>query len=146
MKLKTCSFCNKEVPKLWYSNPKCCADFKCRAEYVKVRGKEKTSKYKGGTLSSKGKVSKIRPLSSKMRGKLAEYRSLKDQYLKDNPNCARCGTNQNISLQHLKGRIGDNLTDVNNFMTLCIPCHRFINDNPEYAIKNGFAKSRLSSS
>lgn len=58
MKTKQCSFCNKEVPKLWYANPKCCADYKCRAEYAKVKGKEKTSPVKGNALSSKGRVSK----------------------------------------------------------------------------------------
>lgn len=146
MKMKQCSFCNKEVSKLWYANPKCCADYRCRAEYAKVKGKGKTSPSKGNTLSSKGKVSKIRPLSSKMRVKLAEYRKVRDEYLKENPNCARCGTNQNISLHHLKGRIGDNLTDKNNFMTLCIPCHQWATEFTKDAIEQGFAKSRLSSS
>lgn len=146
MKIKQCSFCNKEVSKLWYANPKCCTDYKCRAEYAKVKGKEKTSPVKGNALSSKKKVSKIRPLSSKMAKKLAEYRIVRDEFLKDNPTCARCGTTNNLSLHHMIDRVGKNLTDKNNFMTLCIPCHRFVTDNSEYAIKNGYSKSRLGNS
>lgn len=96
-----------------------------------------------GSNTNQFKKTRLKPMSDKMAERLKEYRIVRDEYLKQNPNCARCGTNQNISLQHLKGRIGDNLTDVNNFMTLCIPCHRFINDNPEYALDNGYSKSRL---
>ena len=143
MKTKQCSFCNKEVSKLWYANPKCCADFKCRAEYAKVRGKQKTSPVKGNALSSRGKVSKIRPLSSKMEKKLVEYRKLRDRYLKENPNCARCGSTYNLELHHLAGRLGDLLTDVDNFMTLCYKCHRWVTDFTDEAIKQGFARSRL---
>lgn len=144
MKKKTCSFCNKEVDKLWYSNPKCCMDYNCRSKYNEAKGvgKNALSSQRGSNTSQKNK-SRLKPMSDKQAERLKEYRIVRDEYLKQNPNCARCGTNQNISLQHLKGRIGDNLTDVNNFMTLCVPCHRFINDNPKYAIKNGFAKSRL---
>lgn len=143
MKTKQCSFCNKEVSKLWYANPKCCADFKCRSEYAKVRGKQETSPVKGNALSSRGKVSKIRPLSSELRKKLDEYRIVRDEFLKDNPTCARCGTTNNLSLHHLAGREGKLLTDVNNFMTLCIPCHQWVTEFTRDAIDQGFARSRL---
>ncbi len=141
MKLKTCSFCNKEVPKLWYANPKCCTDFKCRAEYAKVKGKEKTSKTKGSTLSSKGKVSKIQPLSDKMRRKLAEYRKVRDQYLKDNPNCEICG-NIPVELHHKKPR-AYYLCDVSVFMSVCRRCHNKIENFDGWARENGHKLDHL---
>lgn len=33
MKLKRCSFCNKEVLKLWYSKPPCCNNWSCKQKY-----------------------------------------------------------------------------------------------------------------
>lgn len=144
MKKKTCSFCNKEVDKLWYSNPKCCMDYSCRKQYneAKGAGKNALSSQKGSNTNQKKKT-RLKPISAKQVERLKEYRIVRDEYLRQNPNCARCGTNQNISLQHLKGRIGDNLTDVNNFMTLCIPCHQWATEFTRDAIEQGFAKSRL---
>lgn len=142
MKTKQCSFCNKEVSKLWYANPKCCAGFKCRAEYAKVRGKEKTSPVKGNALSSKGKVSKIRPMSSKMVKKLAEYRIVRDEFLKVNTTCWNCGGSP-TECHHGAGRVGDLLTDVRYFVALCRGCHQRAEQSPEWAKEKGFSFTRL---
>lgn len=99
---------------------------------------------KGGTKGTNKKKTRLKPISDKQAERLKEYRIVRDEYLKENPTCARCGTTNNLSLHHMIDRVGKNLTDKNNFMTLCIPCHRFVTDESEYAIKNGYSKSRLS--
>lgn len=150
-KLKICSFCG--VPsKLFYSNPKCCTRGSCLMQYKNQKHEKKESKTGDGAGASKsgqsgGKIGnkskRIKPISDKQAKKLKEYREVRDQYLKEHPNCARCGSNKNITLQHLAGRIGKNLTDVNNFMTLCVPCHNWATEFTNDAIEQGFAKSRL---
>lgn len=136
-KLKTCSFCNKQTEKLFYSTPKTCMDFKCRKLYNQLKSK------KGIDTTKEKKVYKISLISSHRAKELKEYRLLRDEYLKNNPFCARCGSKSNLTLQHLAGREGSRLTDVSNFMTLCWPCHRWATDNSKEAIEQGYAKSRL---
>lgn len=46
-KLKTCSFCQKEVHKLWYSKPPCCGDWQCKKKY----NESKTPKQSNDTTS-----------------------------------------------------------------------------------------------
>lgn len=105
-------------------------------------GKEKTSPVKGNTLSSKGKVSKIRPLSSKMAKKLAEYRIVRDEFLKINTTCWNCGSSP-TECHHGAGRVGNLLTDVRYFVALCRGCHREAERSPEWAKENGFSFTRL---
>lgn len=136
MKLKTCSICNKEVPKLWRSNPKTC--------YYCAKGVAKnTSLSEKGSNANQKKKPRLKPMSDKQAERLKEYRIVRDKFLKDNPTCARCGTTNNLSLHHLAGREGKLLTDVNNFMTLCIPCHSWATEFTKDAIEQGFARSRL---
>ena len=144
MKTKQCSICNKEVPKLWRSNPKTC--YYCARGVAKntllpERGSDTNQKKKSRLKPiSKGRIKKC---SDKQAERLKEYRIVRDKYLKENPTCARCGTTNNLSLHHLAGREGKLLTDVNNFMTLCIPCHSWASEFTKDAIEQGFARSRL---
>lgn len=137
MKTKVCSFCNKEVQRLFYSNPKCCPDFACKKAYNQLKSK------KGISSPVKIKQSKINPISNNRAKQLKEYRVKRDKFLKDNPFCARCGSRNNLTLQHLSGREGNRLTDESNFMTLCWPCHQWATEYSKEAIEQGYAKSRL---
>jgi len=52
-------------------------------------------------------------------------------------------THLSTDLHHIKGRVGDLLTDENNFLAVCRSCHTFIEENPKFAKEKGFSKSRL---
>lgn len=121
----TCIGCNKET--YIYSKKMC--------QYCYWKSKPKKP------LKSVKK--KIQPFSAKKLEELKVYRKLRDDYLKANPICAKCGTKNNLTLHHVKDRLGSNLTDVSNFMTLCLPCHQWVTEHTNEAIKQGFAKSRL---
>lgn len=132
-KLKKCSGCGKDSY-LWKSNPPLCKSCAMR----------KNDSADNRTVQKKKKVPKrIAPVSEKQKERLSEYRKVRDKYLRENPKCARCGTTNNLSLHHLAGREGKLLTDVDNFMTLCIPCHSWATEFTRDAIEQGFARSRL---
>lgn len=92
--------------------------------------------------TDKNKPKKPKVTSDKMVKNLAVYRVLRDKYLKDNPVCYRCGTNVNLTLHHMKGRLGGLLTDVSYYMTLCIPCHRWVTDYSKEAKVLGLSFDR----
>lgn len=49
-----------------------------------------------------------------------------------------------LTVQHLKGRIGDLLLDESEQIVICWHCHNFVNSNPLKAKELGLEKSRLS--
>lgn len=85
---------------------------------------------------------KIKPISDKQAAMLREYRKLRDEYMKHHPNCAKCGV-EATDLHHMRGRSGDNLTDVDNFLALCRPCHTWVELHPEEAKKLNLSKNRI---
>lgn len=124
-KLKKCKTCGKD--KYLFSHGNCLECYKLsKVKDVKPKPKKPIAKF-----------------SQKHLERLKEYRIVRDKYLKENPICKRCGSKRNLTLHHIQDRLGDNLTDVNNFMTLCLPCHQWVSDETNEAIKQGFAKSRL---
>ena len=84
----------------------------------------------------------ISPISDKEKERLKEYRVLRDKFLFDNPYCKICG-GMATDLHHMKGRVGDNLTDVDNFLALCRFCHNRVEENPKWSKENGYSKNRL---
>jgi D-alanyl-D-alanine dipeptidase len=87
---------------------------------------------------------KIKTISDKELKRLAEYRPLRDKFLKANPTCMIHGCKGKSTLHHAKGRIGDNLTDVSTFRNLCINHHRYAEEHPDWAKENGLSLNRLS--
>lgn len=49
-----------------------------------------------------------------------------------------------LQVHHKKGRIGSLLTDQKYFLCVCGVCHRFLEDNSQWAKDNGYSLSRLS--
>lgn len=74
-----------------------------------------------------------------------EYSKLRDKFLQDNPVCMfpECQSEQ-VTLHHSKGRIGNLLTDVSTFRSLCFKHHQYIELNPDIAKEWGLSESRLS--
>jgi hypothetical protein len=87
---------------------------------------------------------KIAPVSNKMKEALKRYRRLRDAYFKDHPECEFPGcSSKDITLHHKRGRIGAFLTDKRWFCSLCIKHHRYVEENPEEAIKLNLTVKRL---
>ncbi len=87
----------------------------------------------------------MRRFSKKMAGNLRIYRTLRRDFLIDNPICgvlaSKC-TLQSTQIHHKKGR-GVNLTNVETFLACCFNCHRWIEEHPKEAKELGYSESRL---
>ncbi|TDO21904.1 hypothetical protein [Pedobacter duraquae] len=87
----------------------------------------------------------IAPVSKKKLKELQIYRKNRDEYFKQNPVCEFPGcTCRDITLHHMRGRIGALLTDVMNFKSLCLEHHEFVELNPEEAKRLDLSRERLS--
>ncbi|HLS52705.1 MAG TPA: HNH endonuclease signature motif containing protein [Tissierellaceae bacterium] len=129
-KLKTCSNCGNDFPRLW----------KAKTRDHGAMCKDCWNGYKAGEVSidkSKRKAPKrIKPISDKMAKKLVEYRKLRDKYLKENPNCEICGSS-GVELHHKRPR-AYHLTNVDVFMSVCRKCHERIEREDKWARGNGY--------
>lgn len=93
----------------------------------------------------KQKPVKIAPISRNRQEALKKYRRLRDKYFEENPVCEFPGCNsREITLHHMRGRIGAFLTDKRYFKSLCWNHHRFVEENPTEAKELGLSESRLS--
>jgi hypothetical protein len=85
----------------------------------------------------------IKAISSKQVKLLAEYRKVRDPYMRNHPKCEVDGCqNKSTELHHKKGR-GEFLSDVRYFMAVCRGCHKKITENPTWAYENGYSVRRL---
>lgn len=87
---------------------------------------------------------KIKQVSNKMNKRLAEYRKLRDEYLKANPICQypNCNSTE-LDLHHGQGRIGNLLTDTRYFIGLCRTHHIWVENNPQQAKKLNLSFDRI---
>lgn len=88
--------------------------------------------------------SSIKPVSSKRAAQMKLYRDRRDDYFKMFPVCEfpECNSTE-ITLHHMKGRIGDLLCDMRYFKSLCMKHHEWVENNPEQAKKMGLSVERL---
>jgi len=137
MKLKTCSVC-KEEKYLWISSPKT-----CKTCYSKLQS---INKPKQSNLQAKPKSSlkRIKSVSDKRLVELAEYRVVRDLYLKEHPICEfyTCDCRE-VELHHGKGKIGKLLTNPKYFKALCREHHSWTELNPIEAKELGLSINRL---
>ncbi len=81
---------------------------------------------------------------SKKRAKqVREYNSLIVEYLRENPDCGRCGDPAG-TIHHKKGRMGEMLLNTKYWMPACIDCHSWIEAHPKEAKEKGYSLNRLS--
>lgn len=87
---------------------------------------------------------KIKAKSKKREKELREYEKEKAIYFEEHTCCEFPGCEvENISLHHMKGRIGDNLTNREFFKALCWVHHQWVEENPEEAKAMGLSVDRL---
>lgn len=138
-KAKECSFCNKQVPKLWYSNPACCPSYTCMAAYKRLKSK------KGTETPKKKKASYIKPFSDRQLRELAKYRPIRDEFLEKNkvcqikaPGCTHAAT----QVHHAKPR-RHYLCDVSIFVASCTNCNMYVENHDSWARERGFKLDHL---
>jgi hypothetical protein len=136
MRAKKCSQC-PYVGGLFKSNPPLCKN--CAMVY------NATNKDKIATkVCIKAKHYVIPKVSKNRQEALKTYRRRRDNYFKEHPICEFPDCNsKNITLHHMKGRIGAFLTDKRYFKSLCAKHHRYVEENPLEAFKLGLSVKRL---
>ncbi len=114
--------------------------------YLKIQGMMQPEEFnKLNTASEKPfKAKPIAKFSEKKIMALKIYRKLRDQYFKDHPVCEfpLCKSTD-ITLHHAKGRIGELLTDITYFRSLCLKHHSYIEAHPSVAKSFGLSFNRL---
>lgn len=84
----------------------------------------------------------IRRVSAKRSKENVQYLKVRLEFLNENQTCKCCGASA-TDVHHTKGRIGSLLTDKRYFVALCRGCHNRVEENPIWAKKHGYSKSRL---
>jgi hypothetical protein len=126
-KKKKCKDCN-EMQYLWAYN----------------RCKRCDAIHKASTQKPKEKKTYTIPSVSKTQLKrLAEYRKQRKDFMSKHEKCQVCRVKDATEVHHKAGRVGDNLTNQNDFLAVCRGCHRKIEENPKWAKENGYSTNRL---
>lgn len=142
MKVKYCDIGQHEVTVLFHSRkpnrPSCCP--KCYRPEQSIGSVKKV--HENALKSAKRYV--IPKVSKNRQEALKTYRRRRDKYFEEHPVCEfpEC-TSKNITLHHMKGRIGAFLADKRYFKSLCAKHHRYVEENPAEAFKLGLSLKRL---
>lgn len=153
-----CKYHNTKFKAKYFLQKYCLEDDECREaernyraslkpikikEIGKSDWKEAKRKEMNAFLKTKRPIPKV---SQKQVERLAQYRKVRDQFMKEHPNCqARLDgcTIKATDTHHAKGKVGDLLTDKRYFKALCRSCHSYIEINPNFAKEKGFSLNRL---
>ena len=85
----------------------------------------------------------INKISEKQIENLKEYSKVRKEYLTKNLKCEFPGCNQvSTDIHHMKGRIGELLTDTSFFKALCRTHHTWCEENPNEAKELGLSLNR----
>lgn len=142
-KLNECSICGK-TKVIWKAKtlahgPMC---VNCWSAYKASEGSHNQPSIP--IVTKKKKSFYISPLSAKKARQLIEYRKIRDEYFREHPRCEFLGCYKtNITLHHMKGRVGGLLLDKRYFKSLCMKHHQWVELNPEQAKKMSLSLSRL---
>lgn len=84
----------------------------------------------------------IRRVSKKRAKDLREYSKLSNQYLSEHPACEICGVHGDLQLHHKKGR-GIYLCATEYFMAVCFWCHKKVENERAWAMKQRYLLDRI---
>lgn len=84
----------------------------------------------------------IKPRSAKMTQLYeTKRRNLVRKLLADRPVCQRCLSDRSQDIHELKSRSrGGSITELDNLVALCRPCHTWVTQNPKEAHEQGWLK------
>lgn len=130
-------------------------DKKCRAEGCEnyFTPQLSTDKYcswkcahksKKPNLQLKSLYKPIKKVSDKRKIENLKYKVLRIEFLSkiENQKCPITGK-PTTDIHHMKGRIGSLLLDTRYWVALSREGHKFVEENPEWAKKNGYSLNRL---
>ena len=87
----------------------------------------------------------MKKVSKKLAQEQRKYSKLRKTWLAEHPMCQakinKC-TLKSTDVHHKKGR-GKYLLDVSTWLSVCRPCHNYIEEHPEEAIELGFSEKRI---
>ena len=132
-KIGKCSECEPDAPE----QPLIAG--KCQRHYWQFR----STKWKKSEPKERKPIPKF---SAKQLENLKKYRKVRDEFMKEHPNCqARLQgcTIKATDLHHRAGRSGNSLTDTEYFMALCRPCHNKIEDGGKWVYELAFKINRI---
>ena len=85
--------------------------------------------------------------STKRAKQEREYLKIRKSFLLSSQGCQaslpKICTRQVTDVHHMKGRIGNLLTDPTYFLAVCRPCHNWIEEHPKEAKELGYSISRI---
>lgn len=101
-------------------------------------------KSKKPNLQLKSLYKPIKKVSDKRKIENLKYKVLRIEFLSktENQKCPITGK-PTTDIHHMKGRIGSLLLDTRYWVALSREGHKFVEENPEWARKNGFSLNRL---
>lgn len=82
----------------------------------------------------------MRKTSKKQAARLREYSVVRREHLEQHPYCF-CGKPA-TDIHHKRGRLGDDLTNKEMFLSVCRPCHTYIETHPAIAYEKGWSVKR----
>ena len=122
-----------------FSHNRCkfCQNSRTDDKWLKSSKGKITPKVKESTLKPP-KSKRIKPISDKQLVRLAEYRLLRDAYMKNHEICEVKGCNRLAQdLHHSRSR-EYYLNDVKVFLAVCRLCHTRIHSEDKWARDNGY--------
>ena len=90
-------------------------------------------------------IKPLRKVSAKMSVQLTIYTKMRRSFLEKHPGCQAHLNNCNLlstDVHHKKGR-GPYLNDPTTWLSVCRPCHNWIEEHPIEAIEMGFSNKRI---
>lgn len=144
-----CAVCNKENFLITDKCKSCYWNYRASLKPIKIKEigksdwKEAKRKEMNAFLKTKKPIPKV---SQKQVERLAQYRKVRDHFMKENQLCQAklngC-TVKATDCHHRSGRSGNSLTDNKYFMALCRPCHNKIEDGGKWVYELGFKINRI---
>ena len=106
-----------------------------------------TKRHNITAVATKKEIKPIAPRSPKRAKQEREYLKIRKDFLYYHPLCqanipSTCKTHS-TDVHHKKGRIGQLLTDETKFLSVCRPCHDWIETHPKEAKDLGFSISKI---
>lgn len=134
--LKTCSACNRQK-KIW----KNVLENGERKRYCKECWSCQT-RHSNKPTNKKP----LAPRSKKRAAQESEYSAKRKIFMSEHPLCqaniSGLCTTQSTDIHHVKGRSGELLLEVSEWMSVCRACHMWIETHPIEAAELGYRKSK----
>jgi hypothetical protein len=97
-------------------------------------------------VKPKPKRKPIKRVSKKRGREERKYSVLRKQFLETNPECQaklKMCRGEATDIHHVRGRVGEDFLNTDSWLSVCRPCHLWIESHPVAARELGLSESRL---